>query len=71
MCRPHAAREDTLVFPAFHRLLPADQFSQLGERLEDEMHLLFGPEGFEKVVAQVAAVEKDLGIYELAQFTPA
>jgi hypothetical protein len=31
---------------------------------------LFGEEGFFKVVDQVAGLEKKLGIYELAQFTP-
>jgi hypothetical protein len=31
---------------------------------------LFGDEGFFKVVDQVAQLEKRLGIYELAQFTP-
>ena len=37
------------------------------KRNEDE---LFGDEGFFKVVDQVAALEKKLGIYDLAQFTP-
>jgi hemerythrin-like domain-containing protein len=31
---------------------------------------LFGGEGFEKHVDAVAAIEKRLGIYDLAQFTP-
>ena len=31
---------------------------------------LFGEDGFEKIVAQVAQIEKALGIYDLAQFTP-
>jgi len=31
---------------------------------------LFGDEGFFKVIDQVAALEKRLGIYDLAQFTP-
>jgi hypothetical protein len=31
---------------------------------------LFGEEGFLKEVDQVAGLEKKLGIYELAQFTP-
>ena len=30
----------------------------------------FGEEGFEKMVDRVAAIEKRLGIYDLAQFTP-
>jgi hypothetical protein len=31
---------------------------------------LFGEHGFEKIVAQVAEIEKSLGIYDLSQFTP-
>ena len=31
---------------------------------------LFGEVGFEKIVDQVAGLEKTLGIYELSQFTP-
>jgi hypothetical protein len=41
-----------------------------GESLEEKEHSLFGKEGFEKVVAEVARLEKQLGIYELAGFTP-
>ena len=33
-------------------------------------HQLFGEDGLEKMVDQVAEIEKKLGIYELAQFTP-
>ena len=42
----------------------------LGEEFEDKEEELFGEGGFEKVVAEVAELEKRLGIYELAQFTP-
>jgi len=31
---------------------------------------VLGDEGFEKSVDQVATIEKQLGIYELRQFTP-
>jgi hypothetical protein len=31
---------------------------------------VLGAEGFEKAVAEVASLEKALGIYDLAQFTP-
>jgi hemerythrin-like domain-containing protein len=55
--RPHAAREDTVLFPAF-------------EEFEDKEHALFGDDGFAKIVDEVAQLEKTLGIYELAQFTP-
>ncbi|HQR66718.1 MAG TPA: twin-arginine translocation signal domain-containing protein [Thermoanaerobaculia bacterium] len=43
----------------------------LGEAFEKEEHRLFGSDGFEKVVAEVAGLESRLGIADLATFTPA
>jgi hemerythrin-like domain-containing protein len=70
MYRPHEAREDTVLFPALHKILSAKQLDELGEKFEKEEDRLFGDEGFEKNVEKVAAIEKQLGIYDLAQFTP-
>jgi hemerythrin-like domain-containing protein len=70
MYRPHEAREDTVLFPAFRGIVSAHEFDALGEEFEKKEDQLFGEEGFFKVVAQVAELEKKLGIYELAQFTP-
>lgn len=70
MYRPHEAREDTVLFPALRTLLTARQVTALGDRMEEAEHKVLGDEGFEKSVAQVAAIEKALGIYDLKQFTP-
>jgi hemerythrin-like domain-containing protein len=70
MYRPHEAREDTVLFPALHKIVSAKRLADLGEQFEKEEDRLFGDEGFEKTVDQVAAIEKQLGIYDLAQFTP-
>jgi hemerythrin-like domain-containing protein len=70
MYRPHEAREDTVLFPALHKIVPAKRLAELGEQFEKEEDRLFGDEGFEKTVDQVAAIEKHLGIHDLAQFTP-
>ena len=70
MYNPHEAREDTVLFPAFRGIVSANEFAALGEDFEKKEHELFGADGFEKVVDQVAEIEKKLGIYELAQFTP-
>jgi hemerythrin-like domain-containing protein len=70
MYRPHEAREDTVLFPALHKIMPAKQLDALGDKFEEEENRLFGQEGFEKTVDQVAAIEKQLGIYDLASFTP-
>lgn len=70
MYRPHAAREDTILFPTLRTIVSKKEFEDLGEEFEEKEQKLFGEGGFEKIVAQVAELEKGLGIYELAQFTP-
>ena len=70
MYRPHAAREDTVLYPAFRSVITPKEFDALGDQFEDKEQKLFGKDGFEKIVAEVAGLEKQLGIYDLAQFTP-
>jgi hemerythrin-like domain-containing protein len=69
MYSPHAAREDTVLFPAFHDLFTEKEFDALGDQFEEKEHALLGEGGFEGAVAQVAQLEKALDIYDLAQFT--
>jgi hemerythrin-like domain-containing protein len=71
MYRPHEAREDTVLFPAFRRIVSGHEYASLGEDFEKKEHQLFGKAGFEGIVEKVAAIEKELGIYDLAKFTPA
>ena len=70
MYRPHEAREDTILFPAFRKIVSKHEYDSLGEEFENNEQKLFGKGGFEKMVDKVATIEKTLGIYELAQFTP-
>ena len=70
MYNPHEAREDTVLFPEFRKIVSGHEYDSLGEHFEKKEHELFGEDGFEKMVDKVAAIEKELGIYELAQFTP-
>jgi hemerythrin-like domain-containing protein len=70
MYSPHEAREDTVLFPAFRGIVSAHEFDSLGEDFEKKEDELFGQGGFLKVVDHVAEIEKQLGIYHLAQFTP-
>jgi hemerythrin-like domain-containing protein len=70
MYRPHEAREDTVLFPAFRKLVSRHEYDSLGEEFENNEHKLFGDDGFESTVNKVAEIEKTLGVYELAQFTP-
>jgi hemerythrin-like domain-containing protein len=70
MYAPHAAREDTILFPAFHAIVAADEFDALGEEFEKRERERFGEDGFEKTVDHVASVERRLGLYDLSHFTP-
>jgi hemerythrin-like domain-containing protein len=70
MYAPHEAREDTVLFPALREIVSKEEYAALGEDFEKKEHELFGKEGFEGIVDEVAAIEKDLGIFDLSQFTP-
>jgi hemerythrin-like domain-containing protein len=70
MYRPHAAREDTVVFPAFHTAVSDKEFDAIGAQMEKQEHQLFGEGGFAKIVEAVAEEERALDIYELDLFTP-
>ena len=69
MYEPHAAREDTVLFPAFRRLIGPKELDKLKDVFEDKEKALPGG-GFEKRVDDVAAIERALGIEDLALFTP-
>ena len=70
MYRPHEAREDTELFPAVRSLISEADFKDLGEKSEDLEYDLFGKQGFFGVLKRVEDIEKELGINNLAQFTP-
>jgi hemerythrin-like domain-containing protein len=70
MYRPHEAREDTVLFPAIRKIVSKHEFDSMGEDFEKREHQLFGEGGFETFTQKVATLEQQLGIYDLAQFTP-
>jgi hemerythrin-like domain-containing protein len=70
MYRPHEAREDTILFPALHTIVSKTEFDAMGDQFESQEHKMFGEEGFEGQVGRVGELEKKLGIFDLAQFTP-
>lgn len=69
MYRPHAAREDTIVFPAWKETLTAQQLDQMGDKFEDIEQKQFGKDGFENAVRQISDIENEFGLADLAQFT--
>jgi hemerythrin-like domain-containing protein len=70
MYRPHESREDTVLFPAFRKIVSKHEYDSLGEEFEKNEHKLFGEDGFETMVSKVEAIEKAFGIYDLSLFTP-
>lgn len=69
MYRAHAAREDTIVFPAWKLSLTSEQLDQMNKKFEDIEHEMFGEDGVEKAVRQIADIEKEFGLADLSQFT--
>ena len=70
MYRPHEAREDTVLFPAFRDLVSKEEYERLGEAFEGQETKVLGEKGYERIVEEVAQIERTLGIYDLASFTP-
>lgn len=70
MYSPHEAREDTVLFPALHKLISKHEYDALGEDFEKIEKQRFAGDGFDMAVGQVTAIEKALGIYDLNLFTP-
>jgi len=70
MYGPHAAREDTVLFPKLRDIVSGHEFDAIGDEMEKREHEHFGDDGFEKAVAQVAELEKKVDLCDLTQFTP-
>ena len=70
MYRPHASREDTVLFPAFHDIVGGKAYAELGEQFEDREKRVLGESGFGGAVKEVARLEAALGIHDLATYTP-
>jgi hemerythrin-like domain-containing protein len=70
MYQPHAAWEDTELFPVFRGLYSERELDKLGDRFEEQEHALLGAGGFEGSLKGVRDLEAALGIADLAKFTP-
>ena len=69
MYHNHAAREDTIVFPAWKEALSEHQLDEMGEEFEDIERRQFGKDGFGDAVAKIGKIEEALGFADLAKFT--
>jgi len=69
MYRNHAAREDTIIFPAWKQTMTGKQLYEMSEKFEDIEHEQFGDDGFDDAVKQISAIESSLGLTDISQFT--
>jgi hemerythrin-like domain-containing protein len=69
MYESHAAREDTIVFPAWKKTMSKSQLDDMGELFESIEHKTFGKDGFDDAVDKLASIERAFG-FEPAQLTP-
>ena len=69
MYRNHAAREDTIIFPAWKQTMTGKQLDEMNAKFEDIEHEQFGDDGFEDAVKQISEIEGSLGLSDIAQFT--
>ncbi len=70
MYENHAAREDTIVFPAWKMNFTNKQLDELSDQFEDIEHKMFGKDGFEDAEKTISSVEATFGFTDISQFTP-
>lgn len=71
MYEHHAAREDTIVFPAWKKNFSNKQLDDLSEEFEQIEHKMFGRDGFDDAERTISGIEDTLHISDISQFTPA
>jgi len=69
MYRPHESREDTVLFPALRRMVSRDEYEVIGAEFRKSERAAGGG-GLEMMVERVATIERQMGLYDLAKFTP-
>ncbi|HEX5512839.1 MAG TPA: hemerythrin domain-containing protein, partial [Gammaproteobacteria bacterium] len=69
MYEHHTAREDTVVFVAWKNALSDQAYRDMSEQFEQIERQTFGHDGFEDAVGQIAAIESEFGLSDIAQFT--
>ena len=66
MYENHAAREDTIVFPAWKTNFSNKQLDELSDQFEDIEHKVFGKDGFEDAEKTISNVEMQTPVVEEA-----
>jgi hemerythrin-like domain-containing protein len=69
MYGPHAAREDTELFPAWKAALGDKAYEESGDRFEEIERRTFGHDGFDDARERIARIEAAFGLTDLAAVT--
>jgi len=70
MYAPHEAWEDTVIFPALRDATPQRTLNELAERFSELQNQQYGDAALSQMLDRVESVEQQLGISDLATFTP-
>ena len=70
MYQNHAAREDTIMFPAWKANYTNKQLDELGDHFEEIEKKTFGKDGFDDAEHTMTQIEATYGFTDIAQFTP-
>lgn len=70
MYENHAAREDTIIFPAWKKNFSNKQLDEISDQFEEIELKMFGKDGFDDAEKKITDIEGMLGFSDLAQFTP-
>jgi hemerythrin-like domain-containing protein len=68
MYQNHAAREDTILFPAWKKML-GNEYQDASREFDRLTHQHWGRAGFEDAAGQLTQIETDFGMENLGQFT--
>lgn len=71
MYEHHAAREDTIVFPAWKLAFTDKQLDEKADEFEEIEKKMFGHDGFDDAEKKISKIEQTLGLADLSQFTAA
>jgi hypothetical protein len=71
MYEPHEAWEDTVVYPLLRGITTERTLDQLAERFADLENRQYGDDALGRMLQRVSGIEEELGIHDLAAFTPA
>lgn len=69
MFRPHALREDTVIYPKLLQILGETGYAELSAKVDALEDKMANDLSLSEIVSQVASIETALGVNDLSQFT--